>query len=63
VSYTTRPGVFEKGAVTKLFTFPGTPAQVTMMDISPDGQRFLRAVPLTASSATPYTIVLNWTRP
>ena len=61
VSYTTRPGVFEKGTVTTLFKFPGTPDPITMMDISPDGQRFLRAVPLAANSATPYTVVLNWT--
>jgi hypothetical protein len=32
-----------------------------MMDITPDGKRFLRATPLEANSAAPYTVVLNWT--
>jgi hypothetical protein len=29
-------------------------------EVSPDGQRFLVPVQLTANSAAPYTLVLNW---
>lgn len=35
------------------------PAQ-TNWDVTADGQRFLFAVPVNQSSASPYTVVLNW---
>ena len=32
----------------------------TNWDVTADGQRFLFAVPVIQSSASPYTVVLNW---
>jgi Tol biopolymer transport system component/predicted Ser/Thr protein kinase len=55
--------IFQPGTPKTLFKFPGPPitATVPYWDVAPDGKRFLRAVPLAANSAAPFTVVLNWT--
>jgi Tol biopolymer transport system component len=55
--------VFQPGTPKVLFKFPGAPITATLpyWDVTPDGKRFLRAVPLAANSASPFTVVLNWT--
>jgi dipeptidyl aminopeptidase/acylaminoacyl peptidase len=53
----------QPGTPKVLFKFPGRPITPTApyWDVAPDGKRFLRAVPLGADSAVPFTVVLNWT--
>jgi eukaryotic-like serine/threonine-protein kinase len=55
--------VFQPGTPKVLFKFPGPAitATVPFWDVTPDGKRFLRAVPLASNSAAPFTVVLNWT--
>jgi hypothetical protein len=55
--------VLRPGTPKVLFKFPGPPITATLpyWDVTPDGKRFLRAVPLAANSAAPFTVVLNWT--
>ena len=52
-------GVFQAGVPKALFKVP---AGVAWWDISPDGQRFLMAVPAATTPSTPpkFTVVLNW---
>ena len=45
---------------------PGTPVRLfqstgaSSFDVTPDGQRFLMTVPVSDSSDTPVTVIVNW---
>ncbi|HEY6904954.1 MAG TPA: hypothetical protein VI216_11650, partial [Candidatus Acidoferrales bacterium] len=50
-------GVFQAGVPKPLFRVP---AGLVFWDVSSDGKRFLLPAPSAATSATPFTVVLNW---
>jgi serine/threonine protein kinase/Tol biopolymer transport system component len=64
VDYTASP-MFQPGIPKSVFrpNAPPMPATASYWDVSPDGNTFLRAVPVpvAANAAAPFTVVLNWT--
>ena len=61
VSIETQP-VFRPGTPRKLFQLPERPDRDTPIfeDVTPDGQRFLLNVPVTARSSVGFHVILNW---
>ncbi|HET9216018.1 MAG TPA: hypothetical protein VFR18_03515 [Terriglobia bacterium] len=56
---------FEVGSSRFLFKSPGSLAMpggvgILFWDVTPDGERFLFAVPVGQSAAAPYTVVQSW---
>jgi dipeptidyl aminopeptidase/acylaminoacyl peptidase len=61
VSIETQP-VFRPGPPRKLFRLPERPERDTPVfeDVTPDGQRFLLNVPVTARSSVGFHMIVNW---
>lgn len=55
-----RGATFQIGEVHALFQMRVSNLR-EVYDVSPDGQRFLVATSIEESSATPITVVVNWT--
>ena len=58
VAVTTTP-VFHAETPERLFSAP-TSFRSTLSDVSPDGKRFLMALPKAADSRPEFTVVTNW---
>lgn len=52
---------FAAGKPLVLFSTRPVPKAMNLYDVSPDGQRFLMNLPLEWASASPITVVTNWT--
>jgi Tol biopolymer transport system component len=53
-----RKSGFQPGTPKQLFKLPG---EVRFWDTTPDGQKFLIPVPVSAANSAPYNVIVNWT--
>ena len=54
-------GGIEPGQAQSLFQTRPVPKSWNLCDVAPDGQRFLLNLPLEWTSASPITVIINWT--